>query len=141
MQWRGQRMPAWKPHPDALSRLGRRIVDANGKVDLPAWLSDTKIKIGKSIYQMGIGGLHSTESNRSVRSNATHVLVDADVASQYPSIIMSLGLAPKSLGTTFLDVYGQIKIDRLKAKKRAKEIKVEIAKLEKQLKEIEGDNG
>ena len=102
------------------------IVDKNGKVNLPDWLSESKIKIGQSVYQMGIGGLHSTETSRSVRSNATHILVDADVASQYPSIIMSLGLAPKSLGKTFLDVYGQIKTDRLKAKKRAKEIKDEL---------------
>lgn len=102
------------------------IVNKSGKVDLPDWLSDAKIEIGSSIYQMGIGGLHSTESNRSVRSTATHILVDADVASQYPSIITSLGLAPKSLGSTFLDVYGQIKVDRLKAKKRAKEIKKEL---------------
>lgn len=117
------------------------IVDRTGKVNLPDWLSEEKIKIGNSVYQMGIGGLHSTETTRSVISNDTHVLVDADVASQYPSIIMSLGLAPKSLGNTFLDVYGQIKTDRLKAKKRAKEIKDEIAKLEQQLKEIEDGNG
>lgn len=102
------------------------IVNKNGKVKLPDWLSESKIKIGQSVYQMGIGGLHSTETSRSVRSNSTHILVDADVASQYPSIIMSLGLAPKSLGKTFLDVYGQIKTDRLKAKKRAKEIKDEL---------------
>ena len=102
------------------------IVDKNGKVNLPDWLSESKIKIGQSVYQMGIGGLHSTETSRSVHSNSTHILVDADVASQYPSIIMSLGLAPKSLGKTFLDVYGQIKTDRLKAKKRAKEIKDEL---------------
>lgn len=113
---------------DMLERLRATefVVDANGKVKLPEWLESEKIKIGCTIYQMGIGGLHSTESNRSVRSNDTHVIVDADVASQYPSIIMSLGLAPKSLGKTFLDVYGQIKIDRLKAKKRAKEIKDEL---------------
>lgn len=102
------------------------VVNKSGKVDLPDWLSEAKIQMGSSIYQMGIGGLHSTESNRCVRSSDTHILVDADVASQYPSIIMSLGLAPKSLGKTFLDVYGQIKVDRLKAKKRAKEIKDEL---------------
>lgn len=102
------------------------VVTKTGKVNLPDWLEETKIEIGSSVYQMGIGGLHSTESGRCVRTNETHVLVDADVASQYPSIIMSLGLAPKSLGNTFLDVYGQIKTDRLKAKKRAKEIKDEL---------------
>lgn len=102
------------------------VVKKDGKVNLPTWLEDEKITIGSSTYQMGIGGLHSTEANRSIISNETHVLVDLDVASQYPAIIMSLGLAPKSLGDTFLQVYGQIRVDRLKAKKRAKEIKSEL---------------
>lgn len=97
-------------------------VKESGKVDLPDWLADAKLKIGNTIYQMGIGGLHSTESNRCVRSNDQFALVDADVASQYPSIIVSLGLYPKSLGPTFLEIYKQIITDRLAAKKRAKEI-------------------
>lgn len=94
------------------------IVNKNGKIDLPKWLSETKVKIGESAYGMGIGGLHSTEQNRAVVSNATHVLIDADVASQYPSIILKLGLYPKSVGPNFLDVYGKIKADRLVAKKQ-----------------------
>jgi hypothetical protein len=61
-----------------------------------------------------------------MKSTSTHRLVDADVASQYPSIIEQLGLYPKALGPEFLKVYSQIKIDRIKAKKRAKEIKREL---------------
>lgn len=109
------------------------VVDADGKVLMPDWLSDANITIGETTYQMGIGGLHSTESCRALESNDAHVLVDADVASQYPAIILMLGLYPKALGQAFLDVYAEIKSDRLKAKKRSKEIKTELKKLEAQL--------
>ena len=72
---------------------------------------------------MGIGGLHSTESGRSVHSDHEYVLVDADVASQYPSIILQTGLTPMSLGEPFLEVYGAIKDERLVAKRAKDKVK------------------
>lgn len=104
------------------------MIMPDGKVEMPDWLAHATVTLGSTMYQMGIGGLHSTESNRALMSNDTHVLVDADVASQYPSIILLLGLYPKAVGKEFLDVYREIKIERLKAKKRAKELKDELAK-------------
>ena len=102
------------------------MVKADGKVDLPSWLGEAQIQLGSSVYQMGIGGLHSTESNRAVHSDDQFVLVDADVASQYPSIILMLGLYPKALGPAFLDAYRAILKERLAAKARAKVIKDEL---------------
>lgn len=93
------------------------VVATNGKVDLPQWLKDEEICIGETTYAMGIGGLHSTESNRCVESDADHQLIDADVGSYYPAIILNSGLYPASLGPTFLNVYGEIRADRMKAKK------------------------
>lgn len=98
------------------------IVNGDGKVDLPKWLTERTINIGQSAYQMGIGGLHSTESNRALYSDSERVLVDADVASQYPSIILKLGLYPKSLGPHFLEVYRQIREERLEAKRRGDKV-------------------
>lgn len=112
---------------DRLRETDFMITD-EGKVDMPKWLAETSVTIGDTTYQMGIGGLHSTEANRALKSNETHVLVDADVASQYPAIILLLGLYPKALGTHFLEVYREIKAERLKAKKRAKAIKDELKK-------------
>ena len=110
---------------DILSRVRETEfeVKANGKVEMPKWLDDRKVVIGDTPFAMGIGGLHSTESGRSVHSDADHVLVDADVASQYPSIILQLGLTPKSLGKSFLEVYGAIKAERLVAKKAGDKVK------------------
>lgn len=99
------------------------VVNDKGKVDLPDWLAQARIPLGSSVYQMGIGGLHSTESARVARSDDDFVLVDADVTSQYPSIIMALGLFPKSIGKEFLPVYKKIKDDRVAAKKIGDKVK------------------
>lgn len=99
------------------------VVKSDGKVDLPKWLSDAKITLGSSTYAMGIGGLHSTESNRAVHADDDFALIDADVASMYPVIILMLGLFPKSIGAPFRKIYQAIKDGRIDAKSRAKEIK------------------
>jgi hypothetical protein len=118
-------------HPvlvDILERLRTTefIVKSNGKVDLPEWLDGREVVIGETTYVMGIGGLHSTEKNRTVLSDADHVLIDADVAAYYPEIILGSGLYPRSLGKAFLEAYAGIKQDRIKAKRRAQEIKREL---------------
>lgn len=106
------------------------VVQANGKVELPPWLAKAKVTIGDTTYQMGIGGLHSTESNRALHSDDTRVLIDADVASYYPAIIINSGLYPKALGRHFLVEYEKIRAERVAAKRRAGEIeKVEIPAL------------
>lgn len=94
----------------------RFIVGNDGKVDLPKFFEE-EIVIGKTTYAMGIGGLHSTESNRGIRSTESDVLIDVDVASYYPAIILTLGLYPDAVGPDFLKVYQGIRADRLAAKK------------------------
>lgn len=99
------------------------VVNDKGKVDLPDWLAQARIPLGSSVYQMGIGGLHSTEANRAVHSDDEHVLIDADVASMYPTIILMLGLFPQALGEHFLATYRGIREGRIEAKRRGKELK------------------
>lgn len=85
-------------------------------IKLPQWLSEKKIEIGGSKYQMGIGGLHSTEKKRHIICDDDHVLRDADVASYYPSIILQQKLIPENIGKGFVDVYTKIYTTRLEAK-------------------------
>ena len=92
-------------------------IDKTGKVVPPKQFEEMNTSFGSSTYSIGIGGIHSTEANRSVKSDDEYVLIDADVASQYPSIIMSRGLYPEALGKDFLPVYKKILDKRLAAKK------------------------
>jgi len=95
------------------------FVQDNGKVDLPAWLSSKSLMIGTTTYAVGIGGLHSTESNRAVYSDEDNLLIDWDVLSFYPAIILGSGLYPKSLGPEFLEIYSRIRDERIAAKEQS----------------------
>lgn len=114
---------------ERLARIREHVFQTDpktGKVGLPDFIAEP-IVIGGTTYAMGIGGLHSTEANRAVRADETHVLVDADVASYYPRIILSLGLVPAAIGPIFLKVFEAILDDRLAAKARQKDIKLKMS--------------
>lgn len=96
---------------------------ADGKVDLPKWLSEEKITIGPSSFQMGIGGLHSTESNRSVVADENNVIVSEDVAGMYPKMMLNLKMYPEAVGPDFVPVFQGIYDDRIKAKHAGDKIK------------------
>lgn len=100
-----------------LIRGSRFVVRETGGVDMPPALSGLEIKIGKGTYRMGIGGLHSCETNISYKSDDTFKIIDRDVESFYPSIILNLGLYPEHLGPNFLNAYRSWVSRRLKAKK------------------------
>lgn len=115
----------------ALSRIAETdfVVKKDGKVDLPKWLSEIEVTFGDTTYAMGIGGLHSTETNRTVYADDEHILIDFDVASYYPAIILGSGLFPKALGPTFLDVYRKIRDERLDAKDKGNKVAAEGLKI------------
>jgi hypothetical protein len=104
-------------------------ISGNGSIKMPDWLKDTKIKIGDSEYQMGVGGLHSCEKGQSVYAGSDHILADFDVASYYPSIILQQGIAPDSMGEGFTRVYQSIVDRRIKAKRAGDKVKADTLKI------------
>lgn len=96
------------------------VVSDKGSVTMPKEIGKLKIKIGSSVYKMGIGGLHSTEQCVSHKADENTLLIDRDVASYYPRIILNLKLFPKHLTENFLSVYDTIVVSRLKYKKSDK---------------------
>ena len=119
------RMPAWADNFStdvmkeavAIIRNHKFQIDGKGSIKLPPELKKLKIALGSSVYQMGIGGLHSTEHRRMVIPTDDQRLVDKDVTSYYPSIILDQGLYPYALGNKFLGVYDSIVDRRISAKK------------------------
>ena len=104
-------------------------VKANVVVEMPDYMKDLKIEIGKSVYRMGIGGLHSSESKVSHYSDDDYVLLDRDVTSYYPNIIMGCALYPKHIGPQFLKVYKRIYDRRIAAKKSGDKNTAETLKI------------
>lgn len=97
------------------------LLAKNGSPMLPKWLKDEKIQIGETIYNIGLGGLHSTEKSMMVIPKDNETLGNVDVASYYPSLIVELGLYPKHLSDAFLDIYTKVKTTRLEAKRLSKD--------------------
>jgi hypothetical protein len=102
---------------------------ATGAVREPDALHNRSIQIGAGIYRLGIGGLHSSETNQAVEADTDHVLVDRDVASYYPAIILRLGLAPQQMGQEFLRVYQSIVDRRLAAKAAGDKVTADVLKI------------
>lgn len=70
-------------------------VGLSGRVSLPAQLEEMLIPIGKQKYQMGIGGLHSTEKKAAHFNRDGYLLADTDVESFYPMLMLLLGIFPE----------------------------------------------
>lgn len=88
-----------------------------GKIDLPTELKGLKLNLGYyGVYRLGIGGLHSSEQSIKHIADADTLLIDTDVKSYYPAIILSQELYPKHMGKAFLKVYHDIVTRRLHAK-------------------------
>ncbi len=94
-------------------------VAADAGVTMPDVLNGRSVAIGNSVYRMGIGGLHSSEQNQSIVADADHVLIDRDVTSYYPAIILGSRLSPLHLreNDAFLRVYKDIVDRRVHAKR------------------------
>ncbi len=90
----------------------------NGAVILPDFLANEQVLIGDGSYQMGIGGLHSThDKSVFVEAGPDCEIVDADVASFYPNLILNANMIPRGLGHQFITLYRGIVKRRMEAKK------------------------
>ncbi len=96
-------------------------VTDTGSVPFPEAFKKFKIEIGQSSYKLGIGGLHSQEKCRAEFSDENSVLLDWDVGSQYPRIIIKLGMYPKAVGPKFQPVYTGMADGRLADKRLSQE--------------------
>lgn len=128
--------PAWVQfQTPELQSILRRInntpfmVKSNGVVELPEFLSEAGIQIGQGTYKMGIGGLHSTESSTVHLSDDEYVLLDNDVTSYYPSLILNNKMFLKHIGDAFLTVYRSIFDRRIAAKKAGDKTVAETLKI------------
>lgn len=104
-------------------------IASNGTVQMPKEIASLKIKIGAGTYQMGIGGLHSTEKSVAHHADDDHVLIDRDVASYYPAIILNCGLKPAHMGEHFTTVYRSIVARRLAAKRSGDKVAADALKI------------
>lgn len=80
-------------------------------------------------YSVGVGGIHSVNDPEIIIPKEDEMLIDIDVASLYPSMLIEYEFYPKHLGKEFLEVYRQIKDERIEAKHKGDKVKNETLKL------------
>lgn len=130
------RVPDWlsyrRPELQAMLATVRGavfVMDGAGRPKMPAALADLQIRLGGCVYRLGMGGLHSSEKSISHVADTETFLIDRDVASYYPAIILNQGLFPKHLGRNFLIVYRSIVERRLAAKKAKRKLEADSLKI------------
>jgi hypothetical protein len=104
-------------------RRAEFYLDALGSPIMPAELEKLTVKIGKMVYKLGMGGLHSTEKKVAHVVSVGTILADNDVESFYPRTILNQRLFPPHLGEAFLTVYEGIVTTRIHAKNEAAKAK------------------
>jgi len=86
-------------------------------------ITETKGAVEESVifhgfkYDFGLGGIHGCINPGIYESNSEYIIIDADVASLYPSIAVLNNLYPAHLGPEFCKVYESILKQRIAAKK------------------------
>jgi len=109
-------------HPElvnALEVFKNEAFTLNEKGDAvePEKVGKLKVKINQTVYQLGIGGIHSCEKTVNYIAGTDYILVDRDVTSYYPNIILNQRLYPKHIGIEFLTAYKSIVEKRVHAKR------------------------
>lgn len=75
------------------------------------------VKINNTEYQMGVGGLHSIDKPGIFKSTEDKILIDADVSSFYPYIMLNNQIKPAHLENCFLDILRRIVEQRIDYKR------------------------
>lgn len=87
------------------------IVNTKGAFD------DLSAHVDGLEYVFGTGGIHASVENRVFESDDDWMILDVDVTSLYPSIAIEQGYYPEHLGPKFVDVYRNVRSERVKHKK------------------------
>ena len=106
-----------------LERLKMAVVSPGRK-----GLEETFILDGTKI-SVGVGGIHSKNTPEIIIPKDDELLLDTDAASLYPSLLIEYGFVPPHLGKEFLQVYSNIRTERLEAKHNGDKDKNETLKL------------
>lgn len=99
------------PLQKLLEKLKKISIDPNNKDFREVF------EIGGVVHNISLGGLHSINNAEIIIPNEDELLIDFDVDSFYPSCLIVNNLYPKHLGIEFVDIYKNIRDERVEAKR------------------------
>jgi hypothetical protein len=88
-----------------------------------------KVTFGNVEYKLGVGGLHSVDGGAVFEESETESIIDADIASMYPSLAINHNLAPEHLGTKFMKKFRELRDKRIRAKHEGRKAENECLKI------------
>jgi hypothetical protein len=87
-----------------------------GRIEVPG-VPRLEFELAGTRFQLGAGGLHSVDAPGSWRSDDRQAIIDLDVTSYYPSLILNEGWYPLHYGPEFLEHLRGMRDRRVAAKK------------------------
>lgn len=132
--------PEFKAFLDKLSKITITIdnEDDQNMVDFVNSMFDDNPPVSKlkesvcfrdTTYEIGVGGLHSKDEGDIFKSNGDGQIVDADVSSFYPFIMLLNEIKPAHLSNHFVKVLRTITHDRIGAKQSGDSTKAYALKI------------
>lgn len=79
----------------------------------PERIKSLNVQMGGVVYELGTGGLHACVDPCHATTDDQYMILDVDVTSYYPSIIIDHQVAPAHVGTLFCDVFKKMKTERI----------------------------
>ena len=131
------RAPDWVHfETDELYQLSQLIIsttleisEKTGKPLAPPSLKNKRVKVADKSYTIGLGGLHSVDKGGSHYAMGGWQIIDIDVASFYPMIILNNEYEPAHMGANFTRIYRDIVETRLDAKATGKKVAADALKI------------
>lgn len=74
------------------------------------------VTINGVTFDVGVGGLHSRDEPGVFEKRENFIIIDADVASFYPNIMINHNITPEHLGEQFIPILKKLTKERLEAK-------------------------
>ena len=68
-------------------------------------------------FDFGLGGIHGSIKKTTVLANDEYEIIDCDVTSKYPSVVIENGLYPEHIGPLFAEIYRELRTRRLSYEK------------------------
>ncbi len=101
----------------------------DGKARSPEWLLKRTVEVGGNKYAVGMGGLHAKNRHESYYSSPGKRLIEVDVASYYPRIMLNNGYEPPHMGAIFTQIYSGLVDQRLSAKASGDKVAADTLKI------------
>lgn len=90
---------------------------------------DLALPVAGHRFQLGVGGLHSIDGPGIFRATRDSKIIDLDVTSFYPSIIINEALHPKHLGPAFVEDMRSLRDKRVELKRAGKKVESDALKI------------